>query len=238
MMQVMMYGPSHLDSSLPTVAVFATRLRTMSPGARGRILTFRLYVLATPSLYLDMVDTACTRCSSRRSREVSRSIGSASAVAQRDLAVNSPGVMASSPKRSLNGEKLVALVGDVRSAHRALWSSSGQSPFGRPTRRFFKPSSWLPLARSTAPFDLGCPTDAKHIIMPKFWQNARNTAESNWVPLSVTMSRSTPYRQIMLFHAKRCATAAMILATGSASTHLEKYSMVMNAKRRLPLAVR
>ena len=50
------------------------------------------------------------------------------------------------------------------------------------------------------------------------------------------MSRGTPYRQMMFFQANRCVAAALILATGFASTHLEKYSMATKANQRLLLA--
>ena len=116
----MMYGPSHLTSSLPAVVGFAIRFRTMSPGAKGRSLTLLLYARVTPSVYFDIVEIALSRCSSRRSMDVCLSAGSGCDNARRDFAVNSAGVMASSPKRSLNGENPVGLVGVVRSAHRAF----------------------------------------------------------------------------------------------------------------------
>lgn len=59
--------------------------------------------------------------------------------------------------------------------------------------------------------------------------------ESNCVPLLVTMLLSTLYQPMMFFHTNCWAAAAVIFGTGSASIYLEKYSMAIKAKQRLPL---
>jgi hypothetical protein len=62
----------------------------------------------------------------------------------------------------LKEEKFVDLEIIVLCAQTTLGNSSTHLPLGSPTRHFDIPVHIIPFARSTASFDCGCFTDAKH----------------------------------------------------------------------------
>ena len=80
------------------------------------------------------------------------------------------GVIASSPYNNLNGIKFVDLDTVVLCAQTTFSNSSTHFPLGSPTRHFEIPVHMIPFALSTAPFDCGCLTEAKHSWIPMFWQ--------------------------------------------------------------------
>jgi len=71
-----------------------------------------------------------------------------------DLSLISSGVTASSPYKSLNGVNFVVLDSVVLCDQITLVNSSIHFPFGNSVIFFFMPAKIMPLALSTAPFDL------------------------------------------------------------------------------------
>lgn len=110
--------------------------------------------------------------------------------ARSERVASSPGFMASSLKRSLNGENHVDLVGEVWIAQSVLTSYSPKA-FWHPYHVLREPCQEV----SVFPFDgivrLRLPTDAKHILIPIPPQNTLNLTESNWESLSVMISQGT-----------------------------------------------
>jgi hypothetical protein len=96
-----------------------------------------------------------------------------------DHVLASSGVIASSPKRSLKGVKPVDLEMVVLWLHTTLINSSGHFPLGWLKINFIIPVIIIPFALSTSPFDYGCLTDAKCILVPIRSQKTLNVSASN-----------------------------------------------------------
>jgi hypothetical protein len=96
-----------------------------------------------------------------------------------DPVLASSGVIASSPNKSLKGVKPVDLETVVLWLHTTLISSSGHFPLGWLKINFIIPVIIIPFALSTSPFDSGCLTDAKCILVPIQSQKTLNVSASN-----------------------------------------------------------
>jgi hypothetical protein len=94
----------------------------------------------------------------------------------------------------------------------------------------------IPFARSTKPLDSGCLTDAKCIFVPIWSQKVLNALESNCAPLSTVMAFGTPNRQMIFCQENFWTVADVIVASGLASIHFEKYSTVTTTYLRFTWA--
>jgi hypothetical protein len=88
---------------------------------------------------------------------------------------------------------------------------------------FIIPIIMIPFALSTSPFDSGCLTDAKWILVPIRSQNSLKASASNCVPLSTVIALGTPKRQTIFCQKNLWTATEVIVANGFASIHLEKY---------------
>jgi hypothetical protein len=93
--------------------------------------------------------------------------------------LDSSGVIASSPNRSLNGVNPVDLEMEVLWFHTTFISSSGHFPLGWMKIDFIIPVIMILFALSTNPFDSGCLTDAKCIFVAIWSQKVLNVSASN-----------------------------------------------------------
>lgn len=136
-------------------------------------------------------------------------------------ALISTGKTASMLKAKENGVSLVDLRYDVLMTDSASGSISSQSPLAAPSF-FFNDFLMILLMPSNCSLDCGCAGEAKKTLILNHEQRCRKREESNWVSLSVTMAWGMPNRRMMFFHMKLSILVAVIVARGSASTHLVK----------------
>ncbi|RDX71497.1 hypothetical protein CR513_49145, partial [Mucuna pruriens] len=116
------------------------------------------------------------------------------------------------PGRPL-GPPVLALIVNLQSKYICMHASSNL---------LRKPLKMTLLAASACPFAWGCSTDVKDCRICSSWQNLFIADDANWVPLFETSSAGRPNRHIIFFHTNRFNLSAVIVAIGSASTHLVK----------------
>jgi hypothetical protein len=191
--------------------------------------TFLLFHLRVSSWYFSMFCSACALASSAVSMVVLMSSLSGGPWVLTDCNFTSSGTMVSSPYRSLKGENFVVLDSVVLCDQMTLGNSSVHFPLGMSVMFFFIPVKIIPLARSTAPFDCGWYTKAKHNLVPSWEQNLRNSAQSNCLPLSTVSSYGTLNLQTIFCQKKLCMTCEVIVCTAFSSTH---YENVVNVPKR------
>ena len=100
-------------------------------------------------------------------------------------------------------------------------SSSAQAPF-LASIFFLRLLLIVLLTASTWPLACGCRGDENVLLIPSWAQISLTLALSNYAPLTVTIDAGMPWRHIMDFQMKFVVLATVILARGSASTHLVK----------------
>ncbi|KAI5325479.1 hypothetical protein L3X38_034553 [Prunus dulcis] len=106
-------------------------------------------------------------------------------------------------------------------AHSASGSFSGQAPLTLSSCRF---SSFFTILFITCtwPFDWRWAGDAKNKLIFRRVQNCLKSSELNCLPLSVMIAYGIPNRQQMWVQTKSSIFVAVMVARGSASTHLVK----------------
>ncbi|WVY89890.1 hypothetical protein V8G54_035404 [Vigna mungo] len=102
----------------------------------------------------------------------------------------------------------------------SFFSSSTQAPFLSPSRLLSSATRVL-LTASTWPFDCGCSTELVACLIPKSAKNFSSFRSINCRLLCVITFRGRPNLQIN-FQQNFCTCRAVMVANGSASTHLVK----------------
>ena len=148
-------GSSHFVWSFPTVAAFGFLLRTRSLSYMCFLTTLLSLHFLVCSWYLLMFSTAFNIVPLIVSLEYSSSVAKACFITQRLWCMASLGSIASSPYRSLNGVKPVALDEVVLWDHTTFGNYSTHFSLRRLNYVFDTAENTIPLALSTAPFDSG-----------------------------------------------------------------------------------
>ena len=137
------------------------------------------------------------------------------------MSLTSAGITASLPYASRNGVSHVGVLAVVMYAHSTLGSSSGHIPFA-PSSRVLMILSKDRFVTSTCLLAYGWAGEEWWFLIPNCKQKSLKESLSNCFPLSKTKTLGISYLQTMFLQTKLLKFFYVMVARGSASTHLVK----------------